>query len=300
MLHLGTEFALDTLINLSRDFTMLFFVLSLMLSIGCGPSEGKEEDSGLDCTNDIQFSLTIRTFDSDGNPVQPDSLVYTIDGGGEVEAECANTDCTEWTAGYDEAGAYALTAVLGAEELTEEITIEMGECHVEFQTVDLAFSKAEIESVCDVVEDGFESELEHHVGCGDVYLSASNEANDTMLTFSTIDLDLVADALEANGSITTNFDLGGEDARLIIQTGVGVRDFACNDDMSSESRIDYSFSAISGTAVVTVAPEEEPNDYTFGIASVVITDAVFSDGESCDLTIENFEWVEELVGWYAG
>ncbi|MFZ5482227.1 MAG: hypothetical protein ACOZNI_36035 [Myxococcota bacterium] len=122
-------------------------LLALVL-LGC--PEPKTDDSGTACAEYAASSVTVNVTDLAGDPLRPDAVTYTVDGGPPSEAQPVNEEGTQWVAGYEIAGEITVTATLNRDtedgccqydaEASETVTIGMTEdgCHVEGQTIALA------------------------------------------------------------------------------------------------------------------------------------------------------------------
>ena len=115
-------------------------LLSPLLLLACEPETV--------CDASAMASVTISVTDLDGEPLSPTALTYTVDGGQAQDAECMNADCSSAVAGWEQAGAFAITAVLDEElegapccwyldSQTVEVEVTQGECHVDGQQVEI-------------------------------------------------------------------------------------------------------------------------------------------------------------------
>ncbi len=67
------------------------------------------------CSEEAVASVTVHVLDADGAPVTADVVSYYLNydtevGNQPVDAECTNADCSEWVAGWDQAGTFDVRA----------------------------------------------------------------------------------------------------------------------------------------------------------------------------------------------
>lgn len=104
---------------------------------------------GEDCDPSTQPSVKIEVLDPDGNPVAPAAILFTVDGGEQREARCADVSvtpsmCTTFQAGTEEPGHFVIDASLcgGVDKVI--VDVAEGECHVDTQEVTMTLDP----SVC--------------------------------------------------------------------------------------------------------------------------------------------------------
>lgn len=107
---------------------------SALSALGCG--EGG--DGGTACTEEARSSVTVNVKDGAGAAVTDATVTYTVDGGASKTCESILMDGT-YVCGYEEEGAFVVTATKGAMTATQNITIGKTPdgCHVEGQTITL-------------------------------------------------------------------------------------------------------------------------------------------------------------------
>jgi hypothetical protein len=116
-------------------------MIKLLLSIPLITIACQNPDYGVtECTEMAVASLNVYTTDINGDPLTPDSVTYTLDGGDTVDADCMNDDCSQWIAGWEVHGDITVTATLGNDEASASAIIELteDECHVIGQEMTLA------------------------------------------------------------------------------------------------------------------------------------------------------------------
>jgi hypothetical protein len=145
--------------NLAKTLLLTHLLpCALLLVPGClRLTSGGAEDGGQDCTTEAIASVNIEVVDQAGAPIAPSSLVYTVDGGPEREAECMNADCSDAVAGWEETGVYVIVATLtdslptdplcaydAEDEVTVEVVMNEGGCHVDSEQVVLVLDTESI------------------------------------------------------------------------------------------------------------------------------------------------------------
>ena len=105
----------------------LSFVLGLC-SAGCG-SGGDE----MACTTEARSSVTLEVVDTMGNRITDATVTYSVDGG--ASKNCEPFPDGTYTCGFEEAGAFSITATRGMDTHTHNLTVTSDECHVIGQNV---------------------------------------------------------------------------------------------------------------------------------------------------------------------
>lgn len=139
----------------------------------------------------------------------------------------------------------------------------------------------------------FETRLTEMGGCADIWFYAVDDADETLLTFSSHGLIEAA----AGDTITTTFQLPDDDVELMVETGSQISDAICDDVIENDGpQVDRTYRAVGGEAVVTVRPVDE-----WGArGDLRLTDVVLRDSEGRTVVIEQLEWLDTFVGWLPG
>lgn len=139
----------------------------------------------------------------------------------------------------------------------------------------------------------FETRLSVLGGCGDVWFYAVDEADELLVTVSAPGL---IEAAEGD-TTTTTFDLPDEGVELIVEAGSYISDAICDDVIEHGPRVDRTWRAVAGQAVVTIRPDSE----SWGArADLRLTDVVVRDDEGHTAVIERLDWTDIFVGWLPG
>jgi hypothetical protein len=139
--YLGNEMVSDTVTVPADECHVITQALQLQFPpIGDG--------SEILCTQEVLPSVIIITLNSAGQPVAADSIVWSVNGGTEQDAECLNAGCTEQVAGWEASGEFIITATLGDEVLTETLTVTADECHVHTHQLTLQFQSTGDDVMC--------------------------------------------------------------------------------------------------------------------------------------------------------
>ena len=166
------------------------------------------------------------------------------------------------------------------------------------------------EDICDDVTacaesplpaDNFMADLEWAGGCGDMTLYA-------MPTDGTMEVVLniwgvCTEAHASGGTLSRTYELPDAAAQLTLNIGSNVSDATCDDALEWENpmTINHSIAASAGTLTVTVTPDGEATAWsTPAMATVTLTDVVFTDIDGCTSTVSSYTWTNVYVGWLAG
>ena len=143
----------------------------------------------------------------------------------------------------------------------------------------------------------FGDELGDGFGCGDVVFYAV-DADDTILLRVYAE-GLIAAAQEAGEETTTTFALPDEDVEVEVEVGGRISDAACDDVIENGGpRVDVTYVATGGTAVITVRPGAALEDAR---ADLHLEDVVFEpEGGGETVTLDAFDVTDVSVGWFAG
>lgn len=116
-------------------FVGLVPVLAALL-LGCG--DGNEGNNGTACTEEARSSVMAKVVDGAGAAVTDAMVTYTVDGGASKTCDSVAMD-GNYVCGYEEAGAFVVTATKGAMTATQNVTIvkTADGCHVEGQSITL-------------------------------------------------------------------------------------------------------------------------------------------------------------------
>lgn len=152
------------------------------------------------------------------------------------------------------------------------------------------------------LHDGFEADLTETFGCGDIFIAARNEA-DTIALFYRHDGG-AAQAHEQGEPVVFSLNIPDEAVTLEAQLGTFLTMESCNDtvDMNRRPAVDVTYSAVSGTVVLTVTPTGEPSPWESpASADLTLTNVVFesTDGDH-SVTVSTFEESGIHVGWLPG
>jgi len=269
--------------------------LSLLAFLtGCPGSQ----NSDLICDGSAAISVVVEIEDASGQPVEADRVVFGVDGGEAVDAECIGDPCVRWFAGYEQAGDFEITATRGEESETVNVTVTEGECHVNGEQVVVQFSDKL--PGCELPLDGFESSLTRQMGCSDLMVAAGDDDGTLLLSLGVWGRELAREAVEAEETTITELELG-VGASLTLSVGEHLWEAICNDAIFNDPVYEGTWEAISGMATITLSPEAEPGSFEAeSTATVEISDAVFSDGEECSLSLGTYLWEGIGVGWLPG
>jgi hypothetical protein len=110
-------------------------------------------------------------------------------------------------------------------------------------------------------------------------------------------------AHENNKTMTFEFDLSEDSATAIIELGTFIHQDACDDaiEVGKEKALEYTYTATSGSATLTLTPEGETTDWGFypALATLQLNDVVLSY-QQFNVDMESFYIDEVFVGWLAG
>lgn len=85
------------------------------------------------CTEEARTSVIVHIQDQWGAPYEAEAVIYRVDGGDIERAECVDESCTEWIAGMETPGDYAIDAQICGEhvQVTASVGMTADGCHVE-------------------------------------------------------------------------------------------------------------------------------------------------------------------------
>jgi hypothetical protein len=155
--------------------------------------------------------------------------------------------------------------------------------------------------------EGFEDALAPY-GCGDVYVygCSGDETADQICLFLSIEEELALQACEVGETTTVLFEVDGFEGELYAQRGTYLDMYWCNDAIWEEPVVWRTFTAVSGSALLTLVPDAadsacEPYDLSVD-ATLELTDVVLEAEDDPDVTatIETLTWEGVSVGWLAG
>ena len=91
------------------------------------------------CDNVAVGSVTVSVVDSAGNPVAPESVVYSVDGSEDADCESLGGDGSEFVCGWEEDGEFDISVSTATADYSAQTTVALSldGCHVqgEFVTV---------------------------------------------------------------------------------------------------------------------------------------------------------------------
>ena len=147
--------------------------------------------------------------------------------------------------------------------------------------------------------DGFETTLTDSGGCGDVLLWAATAEGDIGLGFTTSGL--AAEAHAAGSAQTHTLSLPA-DGTVSVILGAHVKEGYCVDVPLPEDTITHTYTALSGTATLTLSPTDAPSTSNPADATLVLTDLSLTlDGDpgAQPVTISSFT-ISATVGMLGG
>ena len=145
------------------------------------------------------------------------------------------------------------------------------------------------------------ADLEWSGGCGDMTLYA-------MPTDGTMEVVLnvwgvCTEAHTAGTALDRTYNLPDASVQLKLNIGTNVSDATCDDVLEWENPmlVMHSIDASSGSLTLTVTPNGDSTPWsTPAMATVTLTDAVFTDANGCTSTVNSYTWNNVYVGWLAG
>lgn len=144
------------------------------------------------------------------------------------------------------------------------------------------------------------SRLTRSGGCGDLNLTMGSTDGELLLKLWH-DGGLAMAAYQAtSGTASVTLDLASEGS-LVLWEGTQVDALACNDAWTGTEEIVTTWSAIAGTAEVSVVSDQvhEPWDAYPGTGSITLTDVVLHVDGMADVSIPSLSW-SAAVGWLPG
>jgi len=140
-------------------------------------------------------------------------------------------------------------------------------------------------------------------GCGDIALYAMR-GDGTMEMVLSVPGNLCQAAHDAGAALEKEYDLGDGLVSLKVRVGTNVSDATCDDALMpppNEMKVEEEFSVQSGTLVIKVNPEGDPEPWSAPAkVTATLTNANFDDGKGCVSTVESFTWSDVFVGWFPG
>lgn len=108
-----------------------------------------------ECTAEAVASVNVEVVDQDGDPIAPDSLQFTVNGGALQDADCIEEDCSSAVAGWEEDGNIEIFATLSRElddgsgcfyEAEDSVLVDVArdECHVISDFAELVLDTTQI------------------------------------------------------------------------------------------------------------------------------------------------------------
>jgi hypothetical protein len=137
-------------------------------------------------------------------------------------------------------------------------------------------------------------------GCGDVVLFARNEA-DTVLLRATRARGLVEDVLADRQPHDAYVGFPSTDIAVTVQLGEHLSDATCDDVIEDGGpQVDATWVPTDGHATIRVRPPVR--EEALPRADLVLSNLVLAPerGRGDAITIEDFQILDVLVGWYAG
>ena len=93
------------------------------------------------CDNSAVGSVTVSVVDTMGNPVEPQRVVYSVDGSENAACESLGGDNSEFVCGWEVDGAFEITVNTTSGTYQEQVTVglSLDGCHVqgEFLTIEV-------------------------------------------------------------------------------------------------------------------------------------------------------------------
>ena len=117
-------------------------VLLLLAALTACGTDGDDGGDGVVCTLEARASVVVSIIDLSGAPLLGATVIYRVDDGEEIEAECFEPPdtCTSFVAGFEIAGDFTVRAEReGFQPAEAFVTVEFDElgCHVITQDVEL-------------------------------------------------------------------------------------------------------------------------------------------------------------------
>jgi hypothetical protein len=112
-----------------------------LLLFACSGTGTDTDTDTTACTTEARASVTVLITDAQSQPLTPDGVSFSVDGAEAQAAECVNSDCTQWIAGWERTGVFEVTATLGEQVVVGEtdVGLDASGCHVAGQGLTLSF-----------------------------------------------------------------------------------------------------------------------------------------------------------------
>ena len=244
-----------------------------------------------DC-NDIQMpSVIVSAVDLSGERIQMSNVEFSLDGGAFQSAVCWN-ECDEWIAGVEQEGSFNILGFyddpLSGQSLQESgsVQVRSEQCHVVTEELELTFETNTSSSECsDIVEDGWNQYFDGQVGCGDLQLYATIEGGFQQLVFTVPE---VLDSIDVGQTIELSLP---DEATVLLQFGEALDEAACEGEASESRQIEHEFTAIEGTALLSLYERTEQSS----TVSVRLDSVVLDNGVECTTTLAEYIWDSVVV-----
>ena len=150
------------------------------------------------------------------------------------------------------------------------------------------------------VYDNFDDDVDWlHGGCSDVSIYSRNSDDTLGLFFSSSGQ--VATVQEAEANLTFQLDLASDEASVVVQAGEYITDIACNDVVIQDPIIDEHWTAISGTAQLSIDYDENGGDFdTNAPATLILFDVMLVNDVGDQVHLDHFGPAQVYVGWLPG
>jgi len=149
------------------------------------------------------------------------------------------------------------------------------------------------------IEAGFESVLAHQGGCADVVLYRWAPDDTLALFFRT--QGAVQAAHAAGVPTTTGWTLPDPAVELLVQAGEHVSHVTCDDILEFEVVVERSWTAVAGTASLTITPTGEATEWEMpALGELVLGDVVLEPDDGGDPVPLPSLTISSGVGWFPG
>lgn len=150
------------------------------------------------------------------------------------------------------------------------------------------------------IYDNFDDEVDwRYGGCADVSIFARNDADTLGLFFRS--QGQVEQVQQAGHELTFELDLSTDAASVRVDSGENVTTLACDDVIIEPPRVEESWQAIGGTAILTIAYDEDGGTFdTSAPASLLLLDVVLVGPDGTEAMMDDFGPAEVIVGWLPG
>ena len=136
-------------------------------------------------------------------------------------------------------------------------------------------------------------------GCGDTFLWAATQDGATAIS---VEWQGAASEAWTNDGFNETAELPDADIRVTLATGRLLSTIYCNDVLTPEAGADTEVPAVAGQVSIVVRPDPggfQPASH----ADLTLTDIAFEvvfGTEPEVWRLDDLEWQDELVGWFAG